>query len=354
MKKSSYQKRLTRKLTDVIADVKQELRISHNITDKQIDSWHRRAVANGFKFPEGTHLVSINDVWIDYEVQRDVIAKHIITIMKNFDHRLCSPASSCRITNSENPEYIYIYDGQHRSVATAILGYNEVAMTIVDTDDAAFPSYAFEMLNEKGTKKLLPSDLHRNALTRYKLGSREHSNVLAYRMQEQFDTIGVDLEDKGTRNSDRRGDWDYFFSHFKYAQKAIQLDESGNTLRDILYAITNVFDKQEEVDQGVFIGLYELARINRHNQLPDSWMIEVLKKVKLTFNSSSLVHAKAKVQWDHTRPGATWSAPSAMANFLREVYIMNGGKMTIAYHGEGSLMQVTTNPAEGLLPRKAA
>jgi hypothetical protein len=53
-------------------------------------------------------------------------------------------------------------------------------------------------------------------------------------------------------------------------------------------------------------------------------------------------------------PGATWSAPSAMSNFLREVYIMDGGSIDLPYHGEGALMQVATNQAPGLIPRVAA
>jgi hypothetical protein len=111
-----------------------------------------------------------------------------------------------------------------------------------------------------------------------------------------------------------------------------------------------VFPLQEEIDQGVYIGLYELARLDQMQQLPEGWMIDVLQKVKQTFNSSSLVHTKGKVQWAHTRPGATWSAPSAMSNFLRELYILNGGEINLPFHGEGALMQVATNPAQGLIP----
>jgi hypothetical protein len=60
-----------------------------------------------------------------------------------------------------------------------------------------------------------------------------------------------------------RGDHNYFFSHFKYAQKGIELDPKGSTLNAILAAIKQVFPLQEEIDQGVFIGLYELQRLAR-------------------------------------------------------------------------------------------
>jgi len=56
----------------------------------------------------------------------------------------------------------------------------------------------------------------------------------------------------------------------------------------------------------------------------------------------------------YVNPGATWSAPSNMSNFLREVYIMDGGTLDLPYHGEGALMQVATNPAPGLIAKAAA
>ena len=80
-------------------------------------------------------------------------------------------------------------------------------------------------------------------------------------------------------------------------------------------------------------------------------MTEVLDKVKDTFKSSHLVHSKAKVQWEHKNPGATWSAPSAMANFMRELYIRNGGTINLPYHGEGAKMGLLeNNVAPGLFP----
>ena len=112
---------------------------------------------------------------------------------------------------------------------------------------------------------------------------------------------------------------------------------------------------QEEIDQGVYIGLYELHRINSvATPLPPGWMKDVLDKVKNTFKSSNLIHAKAKVQWEHVNPGSTWSAPSAMSNFLRELYMRNGGTLNLPYHGEGAKMGIEEgNVAEGLFPKEA-
>jgi hypothetical protein len=345
------QKRLTRKLTDVIAEVEKQLQAHYNVTQKDLDAWRARAKALSYKFPISA-MIQIEDLWIDYEVQRDVIHKHIINIMRKWDPRICSPGSACRIGANPNN---YLYDAQHRTIAAGILGFTEIPCAVVETNDPNFASYAFEMLNDTGVKRLNPGDLHRNALVRYKNGSRDIKVVRARTMQNQFDKAGVDLQDKGSRASDNlRGDNDYFFSHFKYAQKGIEIDDSGNTLFSILDAVTTVFDKQEEIDQGVFIGLYELHRIsstNPANKLPQDWMKTLLKSVKHTFKSSHLVHDKAKTQWAHVNPGATWSAPSAMSNFMRELHVRNGGRLMLPYHGEGAKMGIEEgNIAPGLFP----
>ena len=344
--------RLVKKFTDVVEEVRLELESDFGITQEQLDAFRKRVDANGHNFPTGSNMVAIDTLYLDYEVQRAAIAKHILNIMKNYDPRLCTPASACIVTGQD---YTTLYDGQQRSIATALLGFSQVPATVVETDDPAFPSYAFEMLNETGVARLTPGDMHRNALTRYRLGSREIRNVKARTLQDQFDALGIDLQDKGARKSVTLcGDNDYFFSHFKYAYKGIEVDLTGGVLYNILDAIVSVFPKQEEVDQGVFIGLYELSRLDTRQELTGDWMKQVLESVKKYFSKSALVHSKAKMQWAYVNPGATWSAPSAMSNFLRELYIMDGGTLNLPYHGEGALMQVATNPAPQLLPKAAA
>ena len=346
-------KRLTRKISDVVTEIESQLKAHYGVTQKDLNAWRARAKALSHKFPVSS-MIAIEDLWIDYEVQRDVIHKHIINIMKKWDPRVCSPGSACRIGNNPN---IYLYDAQHRTIAAALLGFTEIPCAVVETDDPNFASYAFELLNDTGVKRLNPGDLHRNALVRYKNGSRDVKVVRARTMQNQFDKCGVDLQDKGSRASENlRGDNEYFFSHFKYAQKAIEVDDTGNTLFNILDAITTVFEKQEEVDQGVFIGLYELHRISSTNpaeRLPAGWMKTLLTSVKKTFKSSHLAHDKAKKQWEHVKPGSTWSAPSAMSNFLREIHLRNGGKLNLPFHGEGAKMGIEENNiAPGLFPEE--
>ena len=345
-------KRLTRKFSEVVAEVERHIIDNDLATEKELQAWRIRAQALTHTFPHST-MVAVEDLWIDYEVQRDVIYKHVINIMKKWDPRICSPGSACRI--KQDPR-VFLYDAQHRSLAAALLGFTQVPCAIVNTNDPNFASYAFEMLNDTGVKRLTPGDLHRNALVRYKNGSREKKVVDAKTMQDEFDLVGVDLQDKNARKSTAlRGDNDYFFSHFKYSQKAIELDNSGAVLYLILKAITEVFPDDEEIDQGVFIGLYELHRLvgtNSNIDLPEDWMTVLLASVAETFPSSATVHAKCKVQQKHVFPGAAWSAPSNMANFLREMHIRNGGTLELPYHGDGAKMGIEEgNIARGLIPR---
>ena len=343
-------KRLTRKLTDVAAEVEKQIKAHYNVTQKQLDTWRTNARCSQ-AFPD-SKMVSIADLWIDYEVQRDVLHKHIINIMKNWDSRICSPVSACRLVDSDRVD---TYDGQHRTIVATILGFTEIPGAVVVTTDKNFASFAFEMLNDTGVKRLGPGDLHRNALVRYKNGSRDKRNVDARTMQDQFDKLGIDLQDKNSRQSDNlRGDNDYFFSHFKYAQKAIELDDSGKTLYSILHAIKTIFPLQEEIDQGVFIGLYELKRLARTTpnvKLSNDWMTILLGSCKDIFKSSHLLHSKAKIQWEHSHPGAGWNAPVAMSNFLRELHVHNSGSLDLPYHGAGSTVGIESqNHAPGLFP----
>jgi len=70
-------KRLTRKLTDVVAEVEQQLKAHYNVTQKDLDSW-RTAARLSQPFPV-SNMIATDVLWIDYEVQRDVLHKHIIT-----------------------------------------------------------------------------------------------------------------------------------------------------------------------------------------------------------------------------------------------------------------------------------
>lgn len=344
-------KRLVRKFTDVVNEVEHQLLTEFNVTPEQLEAWRTRAMNSPHSFPE-SKMVDVDELWIDYEVQRDVLYAHVVNIMKKWDPRICSPGSACRVNGSN----IYVYDAQHRFLAAALLGFKQVPCAVVNTNDPNFPSYAFEMLNNSGVKKLTQGDLHRNALVRYKNGSRDVRVVLARTMQDQFDLAAIDLQDKGSRKSATLcGDNWYFFSHFKYAQKGIEIDTTGKTLYNIISAIKTAYPNDSEINQGLFIGLYELHRlisIFRCKDLPRNWMNILLDSIKPTFESTETVHDKAKAQFAHSHPGATWSAPSAMANFLRELHIYHGGTLNLPYHGNGSKVGIEDgNIAPGLFPQ---
>ena len=76
-------KRLTRKLTDVASEVERQIKAHYNVTQKELDSWRAAASSSTYKFPKSS-VVPIADLWIDYEVQRDVLHKHIINISVGF------------------------------------------------------------------------------------------------------------------------------------------------------------------------------------------------------------------------------------------------------------------------------
>jgi hypothetical protein len=82
-------------------------------------------------------------------------------------------------------------------------------------------------------------------------------------------------------------------------------------------------------------------------------MKTLLKSIKDNFyKSSSVIHSKCKTQWAHVRPGASWSAPDAMANFMRELHVISGGTLKLSYHGEGSKMGIEEgNVVDGLFPQ---
>jgi len=83
-------------------------------------------------------------------------------------------------------------------------------------------------------------------------------------------------------------------------------------------------------------------------------MKTLLDSLKKTFKSSALIHAKAKLQWEHTHPGAGWTAPMAMANFMRELHIYNNGTLNLPYHGEGSKVGIEAgNFVPGLFPEES-
>lgn len=327
-------KRLSRLLSDVASETLAELKEKHGFTDKELARIQARIRSTGYGFPVGLALLKFDSIWIDYEVQRDVIAKHVLNIIRKFDPRIVGAASCVRLPNSKFPNRYYAYDGQHRMVAMWILGYTEVPACYVETDNERFASEAFEILNDSGIKKIGKPDLHRIRLNLFAKGSEDKLAVQARRLQDQFDALGIDLQEAKKRENPKQcGPNRYWFSHFDYAIKGIQQDPSGQSLYSILDAIKTTWPNNDEIDQGVFIGLWQLNNWTKEMCVaqPKGWMKQVLSEVAKNFDSGSIVHKMAKEQWEYTV--GNWSAPDAMAKFLREVYKLNNGKLTLPYKG---------------------
>lgn len=327
-------KRISRLVIEVAAEVHKELKEKYGLTDKELDKHKARIKASGYGFPIGLALLKLSDMCIDYEVQRDVIVKHVLNIIRKFDPRIVGAASCVRLPKSKFPNRYYAYDGQHRTLAMAILGYTEVPGCYVETDDERFSSHAFEVLNHSGMKKAGLPDLHRIRLNLRAKGSDDATNIEARKLQDQFDTLSIDLQEANKREKPNQcGPNKYWFSHFDYAYKGIKQDASGTSLYDILDAIKTTWPNNEEIDQGVFIGMWQLNNWSKEMCItqPNGWMKQVLKEVSKSFSNSHTVHDMAKAQWAHVV--GNWSAPDGAAKFIREVYKLHGGKMTLPFKG---------------------
>ena len=175
--------RLTRKLTEVAREVEQQIKAHYNVTSKELDAWRERASKLNNTFPNCT-MVDIDDLWIDYEVQRDVLHKHVINIMKKWDPRICSPVSACKIPNNDR---IFTYDGQHRTVAAAILHFTYVPCAVVETDDSKK-----QIIQIKGKENKAPVEKYQPACIDFVAQSMMHG----YTVVADGENIGMVKHDE--------------------------------------------------------------------------------------------------------------------------------------------------------------
>ena len=310
-------------LLDVVDEVKKE-------APQDVPNWNskfaeaqvnlKNQIAKGRKLPLGTEAHPLEDFAFNYSVQRDVRAGHVMNIMKKFDPRVCCPVSAVRRSDSKT---LYIFDGQHRAVSLALLGYDNIPVTVVETDEPAFNA---------GTE-----EIHRCLLHRYKMGETETERVVtAHLVQQVFDSCEIDLEPKRVRKSSGKcGPNKHYFSHFDYAYKGIKM-AGPIGLTDALLSIKNVYGDEEggEINQGLFIGLMKQFQMGqeakRLKRLPNDWMTKMLETAKKVCPSATLIHTATKKQWQHAN-GVGWDAPVAMAHMLREVYLIEDGTFEPSY-----------------------
>jgi len=122
------------------------------------------------------------------------------------------------------------------------------------------------------------------------------------------------------------------------------------TLHDILDAIKTTWPNNTEIDQGVFIGLWQLSNWNKEMCMaqPKGWMKTVLASAAKNFGSSHVVHAMAKAQWTHVV--GNWSAPDGAAKFLREIYKLNNGQLTLPFKGHEIGIADQSNVCDAVRP----
>jgi hypothetical protein len=340
-------KRVSRSLSDVADEVFNELKTVHGVTDEQIAQLRARVFNSNNRFPYGGIKVRRELLWIDYEIQREPIIKHILNLLKKWDNRICQPLacySTPKLAQLIDESRLmfkikqaFIYDAQHRGITLAILGYDEVYITLVIEDDPSFASFAFRESNST-VKKIGPPDYHRNNIRLFNLGRRDPDTIAAHNLQVACDNADVDLMELSTRSklsaAERKRWW---FSHFKYAQTPMKADISGNTVTKILTAMTTAWPQDEEMDNCIFIGLHKMSDVVNSlnaNEMPEDWMTDVCENLATSFKvSRDLTHAAGSQIRDYLA-GGNWSVPESMYKFMRELYIMNGGTLPIPEKGD--------------------
>lgn len=338
-------KRVSRSLSDVAKEILEKLKNEHGVTDKQLAQLRSRVLNSGHTFPIGGIRVSIKVLWIDYEVQRDVIIKHILNLLKKWDCRICQPAACntvpelVEVIDAARDLYrfkqLFVYDAQHRCVTLAVLGFKEIPVTVVIDSDPKFASYAFREANNSIKKIGLP-DMHRNNLRLYGLDVHDEETIRAKHLQDQFDRLNINLCEDSVRcrlSAEDRSPW--YMSHFDYAIKPMGADKSGKTAYNILKAIVTTWPRNQKIQNGIYVGLHHMNEKVKSLgvKLPADWMTQVCKMVATSFPNSEDVETSAERHAKGIAKSKTWAVPESMYKFMREVYKLNGGRLVIPGDG---------------------
>jgi hypothetical protein len=336
-------KRISRSLSDVAKEILQKLKDEHGVTDKQLAYLRTRVFNSGYQFPLGGIKVPVTVLWIDYEVQRDVIIKTILSLLEKWDNRICQPAACnthpdlVEIIDAAKNIYkfkkLFIYDAQHRCVTLAILGFKEIYVTVVVDADPKFASYAFRTSNST-VKKIGKPDFHRNNIRLYNLGVEDEETIPAYNLQSQFDRLKIDFVEKPefVPVAERQK---HYMSHFDYAYKPMGSDKTGKVAGQILEAITTTWPNNQKIQNGVYIGLYHMNTVvnTLGKKMPKDWMKQVCIGVAQSFKNSEHVEESASRHAKWISKSNTWNVAEGMFKFMREVYKLNGGTLSIPSDG---------------------
>jgi hypothetical protein len=229
----------------------------------------------------------------------------------------------------------YLFDGQHTSVALAVMGFTAIPMTYVETTHQSFDAIAFEILNDTGILRAGTEEIHRGLLHRWHNdensdNDRHNPKVkTAYIVDTLFKKCAIDLEPKRVRKSSGKcGPNQHYFSHFDYAYKGLEMTGDADVLEKILLGVKQYYGEEDggEINQGIYIGLvkmYALAKEDGSTKfLPADWIDRILRALVATCGKiANGIHSAAKKQWQHTR-GTSWDAPVAMSTLMREAYLL--------------------------------
>jgi hypothetical protein len=336
-------KRISRSLSDVATEILAQLKNEHGITDQQLSRLRSRVSNSGYQFPLGGIRAPVSIIWIDYEVQRDVIIKTILSLLEKWDNRICQPAA-CNtypdlvdIVDTVKHVYkfqkLFVYDAQHRCVTLAILGFDEIHVTVVVDSDPRFPSYAFRTSNST-VKKIGKPDFHRNNLRLYQLGVEDVETIPAHNLQAQFDRLGIDFVENPDKipAADRQT---YYMSHFDYAYKPMGADKTGKVAGQILDAIVTAWPANQKIQNGIYIGLHHTNSVvnSLGKKMPQDWMRQICLGVANSFANSQHVEDAAARHAKWISRSNTWNVPEGMFKFMREVYQLNGGSLLVPGDG---------------------
>jgi hypothetical protein len=284
--------------------------------------------------PRGVEQISIQDIFCDYNIQRDLRDMHVLRICEKFDPRVVQPGSSVKRSAAH-----YLFNGQHTAVALAVMGYSLVPLTYVETREQSFDAVAFEILNDTGILKAGTEEIHRGLIYRWHndldgIGDKNNPRVkTAYLIDTLFKECAIDLEPKRVRKSSGKcGPNKHYFSHFDYAYKGLEMTGDVEVLKKILLGIKKYYGEEigGEINQGLYIGLVKMYALAKEDGvvkfLPENWIdLILLSLIKVCGFIAQSIHSAAKSQWQHTR-GTSWDAPVAMSTLMREVFIVQADK----------------------------
>ena len=284
--------------------------------------------------PRGVEQILLQNVFCDYNIQRDLRDAHVLRICEKFDPRVVQPGSSVK-----RGDAWYLFNGQHTAVALSVMGFDSVPLTWVETKEQSFDAVAFEILNDTGILKAGTEEIHRGLIYRWHndvngTGDRSNPRVKnAYLVDSLFKECAIDLEPKRVRKSSGKcGPNKHYFSHFDYAYKGLEMTGDIEILKKILLGIKKNYGEEQggEINQGLYIGLVKMYALAKEDGavkfLPDNWIELILESMtKVCGYNAQGIHTAAKAQWQHSR-GTSWDAPVAMSTLMREVFIIQADK----------------------------